>query len=79
MLQAILARSLSQLNPMLTGIYIIAAIECNTDRKPEEVKLRIPHPDGKTPSKVTGGVYDKTTESVIIKPFTGRADIRIEY
>ncbi len=58
---------------------IIASIECSSDRKPSEVRIRIPHPDGKTPSKVTGGVYDKTTESVTIKPFNGKAEVRIEY
>ena len=58
---------------------IVATIECNSDRKPEEVKIRIPHPDGKIPSKVTGGVYDKATETVTIKPFSGKADLRIEY
>ena len=58
---------------------IVATIECNSDRKPEEVKIRIPHPDGKSPSQVTGGIYDKTTESVIIKPFNGKAALRIEY
>jgi hypothetical protein len=59
--------------------YINATVECNSDRRPDEVKIRLPHPDGKRPSGVTGGEYDKATESVIIKPFTGKADVRIEY
>jgi len=58
---------------------IVASIECDSDRKPEEVRIRIPHPDGKTPSNVTGGVFDKTTETVIIKPFGGKSEVRIEY
>jgi hypothetical protein len=58
---------------------IVATIECNTDRKPGEVKIRIPHPEGQTPSKVTGGIYDKATETVTIKPFSGKADIKVEY
>ena len=58
---------------------IIATIECNSDRKPAEVKIRIPHPEGKIPVRVTGGVYDKATESVTIKPFNGRADLKLEY
>jgi hypothetical protein len=58
---------------------IIATVECDSPRKPAEVTIRIPHPDGKTPSRVTGGVYDKTTESVTIKPFSGKAELRIEY
>jgi hypothetical protein len=58
---------------------IVAKIECNSDRKPAEVRIRIPHPEGKIPVKVTGGVYDKATESVIIKPFGGTSEIIIEY
>ncbi len=58
---------------------IIATIECDSDRKPEEIKIRIPHPEGKTPSKVTGGIYDKATETVTIKPFGGKAEVRIEF
>jgi hypothetical protein len=58
---------------------IVATIECNTDRKPAEVKIRIPHPEGKFPSKVTGGAYDKSTETVTIKPFGGKVELRIEY
>jgi hypothetical protein len=58
---------------------ITVTVECNQERKPAEVNIRIPHPDGKSPLRVTGGVYDKSSESVIIKPFSGRADLRIEY
>ena len=58
---------------------IIATVECNSDRKPAVVQIRIPHPDCKIPSKVTGGIYDKATETVTIKPFDGKADVRIEY
>jgi hypothetical protein len=59
--------------------FIEATVECTSDRKPEEVKFRIPHPDGMNPSKIAGGVYDKISESVIIKPFSGKANVRIEY
>jgi hypothetical protein len=59
--------------------YIEASIECNSERKPQEVNLRIPHPDFKKPVHVIGGEYNPTTESVIIKPFTGSAKVRIEY
>jgi hypothetical protein len=58
---------------------IIASIECNSDRKPEEIKIRIPHPDGRSPIKVTGGIFEQSTESVIIKPFSGKAEIRLDY
>jgi hypothetical protein len=58
---------------------IEATIECNSERKPLEVSIRIPHPGGKKPVKVSGGIFDNFTESVIIKPFSGNAKIKIEY
>ena len=79
MLQVILDLSLFQWFQILTIITLLHTIECNSDRKPAEVKIRIPHPDGKTPSKVTGGIYDKATETVTIKPFSGKAEVRIEF
>jgi hypothetical protein len=59
--------------------YIEANIECSSNRMPHEVTLRIPHPLGKKPVIVTGGIYDSTCESVIIKTFNGKANVRIEY
>jgi len=43
------------------------------------VSIRIPHPEGKKPLNVFGGKYDSNNESVIINPFNGKANIRIEY
>jgi len=59
--------------------YIEASIECNSERKPQEVNLRIPHPEFKRPVHVIGGEYDQASESVIITPFTGVAKVKIEY
>jgi hypothetical protein len=59
--------------------YISAAVECTSERKPDEVSLRLPHPAGFFPVKITGGDYDKNTESVIIRHFSGRAEIRVEF
>ena len=59
--------------------FIEANIECNSDRKPDAVWLRLPHPDGKVPKKAIGGIYDNNTESVKIEPFKGLAKIRVEY
>lgn len=58
---------------------ITATIECNSSRKPAEVRIRIPHPEGKFPSKVTGGIFDRSSETVVISPFYGRSELRIEY
>ena len=59
--------------------YIEATIECTSNRRPEEIIFRIPHPENKVPVKVTGGVYDKSNETVRIADFSGRAEIRMEY
>ncbi len=58
---------------------ITALVECLSGRKPHEVRMRIPNPGGKSPVKVTGGVWDPGSESVIINPFGGRAEIEIGY
>jgi hypothetical protein len=59
--------------------YIEATIKCNSDRKPKEVTIRIPHPDGKKAVKVTGGEYNPYNETVTVKLFNGKTDIRVEY
>ena len=59
--------------------YIEADIACDTDRKPGEVTIRLPHPDGKKAVRVTGGEYDANAEMVTIKSFQGRAHIRLDY
>jgi hypothetical protein len=59
--------------------YIEATIQCNSDRKPKVVTIRLPHPDGKKAIKVTGGEYDPNTETVTVVSFNGNAYIRVEY
>ncbi|MDQ2864376.1 MAG: hypothetical protein M3R50_12150 [Bacteroidota bacterium] len=59
--------------------YIDAVIECNSDRKPKRVTIRLPHPDGIKAVRVTGGEYDPNTETVTVKSFSGLANIRLEY
>ena len=59
--------------------YIEATIQCDSDRKPKEVKIRLPHPNGKKAVKVTGGEYSQDTETVTMKAFNGKAFIRVEY
>lgn len=59
--------------------YIEATIQCKSDRKPSEVTIRLPHPDGKKAIKVTGGEYDPDTETVKVGSFNGNALVRVEY
>ncbi len=59
--------------------FIEAAIECKSERIPQQVIIRIPHPTLKKPVNVIGGSYNHVDETVTIKPFNGTASIRLEY
>ncbi len=56
-----------------------ARITCNSDRKPRQIRIRLPHPEGKKATRVTGGLYEASSESVLIRDFTGTANIVVEY
>ncbi|HEY3417429.1 MAG TPA: hypothetical protein VGM23_11150, partial [Armatimonadota bacterium] len=58
---------------------ITATITCEGDRKPARVLLRLPHPDGQRPSRVTGGAYQPQQEAVLIEPFTGNAEVTADF
>jgi len=58
---------------------ITAVVECHGDRKPTAVELRLPHPAGLRATQVTGGDYDMATETVRIAPFTGKAEVMLQY
>lgn len=58
---------------------IHAVIECRSDRKPATVELRIPHPQGRRATSVTGGTYDATSERVRIEAFNGRAEVTLTF
>jgi len=54
---------------------IEATLECPLDRGLKRVELRLPHPQGRRPTSVTGGKYNPDTETVTVEPFQGRAEI----
>jgi hypothetical protein len=58
---------------------IEASVECNSERHPRRIELRIPHPDGRKATWVKGGRYDPDTERVIIEPFNGRAEVTLGF
>jgi len=58
---------------------IKADIQCDPERKPGSVTLRIPHPEYRKALKVEGGVYDPEKETVIINDFTGEATVTLTY
>ena len=58
---------------------IDAEITCAGERHPQNVRLRLPHPNGLTPRNVIGGTYDPASESVLINAFTGHATVKLEF
>ncbi len=58
---------------------IEANVECHSDRPPKRIELRLPHPQGKRAGNVTGGVYEKQHEVILIEPFDGSAHITLEF
>jgi hypothetical protein len=54
---------------------IVATVECGLDRGLKRVELRLPHPQGRRPTSVTGGKYNPDTETVTVEPFNGHAEI----
>ncbi len=68
-----------QVNAKTKAGFIEAAISCNSGFKPQDVIIRLPHPEGKKAIKVTGGTYDSVTESILIREFNGTANVKAEY
>ena len=60
--------------------FIEATVECKSERMPRQVMLRIPHPYWKNAREYYQRILvSYASESVSIMPFTGKADIIIEY
>jgi hypothetical protein len=59
--------------------FVEATVECTGERMPQQVILRIPHPEGKKAIRVIGGTYDDATESVTIEPFHGKASVKLVF
>jgi len=68
--------SVSELSDKRT---ITASFESLSKRKPEKIRIRIPHPDGKKPKKVEGGSYEPHSETVEVAGFKGRCSIRLYF
>lgn len=58
---------------------IRAVVECRGARRPREVRLRLPHPEGRRPDAVAGGIYDASGETVILAPFKGKAEVTLRF
>jgi hypothetical protein len=58
---------------------IRATVECAGERAPRNIILRLPHPLGLRATRASGGKYDTATESVLIEPFIGRAEVVLSF
>lgn len=68
-----------QVDSNLSEGTIKASFQCETDRKPESILLRLPHPEGAVPSRVTGGVYVPEKEAVLVESFEGTLEVTLYY
>jgi len=58
---------------------IEATVGCRSKARPRQVELRLPHPEGMKATEATGGVYNADRESVLVKPFDGKAEIQLQF
>jgi hypothetical protein len=58
---------------------IVATVDCGLDQGLKRVDLRLPHPQGRRPTSVTGGKYNPDTETVTLDPFTGHAEVVLRF
>ncbi len=58
---------------------IVADVRFRKGRGPAFVSLRLPHPEGLRPQRVSGGEYDAATETLTVRPFKGSARIVLEF
>jgi len=68
-----------QVESQLEQGVIVAKITCESDRKPQSLWIRLPHPEGAAPKEITGGTYVASQEAVQIKPFIGYAEITLRF
>ena len=64
-------------NSAVKGGRVEAKIVCDSDRWPGRVELRLPHPRGLKATRVEGGSYNSQTETVLIDPFSGSANVTL--
>ncbi len=58
---------------------ITADVEVQSDRLPEKVCVRLPHPERRRAAACAGGDYDPLQETVTVRPFAGRALIELRF
>lgn len=67
--------SVSVVSNLNTGV-IEAEITCDSERKPNNVVVRLPHPIGMKAVQVTGGKYNPENETILIESFSGHVEVK---
>ena len=58
---------------------IEAWVDCKSDRQPNRIELRLPHPGRKQPRKVTGGTYCPERETICVDRFHASARVKVAF
>jgi len=58
---------------------IRATVECHSPRRPAIIELRLPHPEERRPTRVTGGRYLPETETLRISGLRGRGGVSLHF
>ena len=61
------------------GNTIQGSIQCLSDRKPQKLSIRLPHPDYKKAQSVEGGTYNAEAEVLLIDEFAGRVEFKVDF
>ncbi|MCU6711200.1 hypothetical protein M6D81_21125 [Paenibacillus sp. J5C_2022] len=58
---------------------IVAKVVCRSDRKPNTVSIRLPHPEGANPATIIGGSYSASRQTILVEQFDGNAEITLRF
>lgn len=67
------------LNVSADGTEITISISCPGTRRPQRLRIRVPHPSIRPAVAVTGGAYAPASETVTVDGFTGQATVTLRF
>jgi hypothetical protein len=59
--------------------YIEGKVSCEKGAGPAVLAIRLPHPSGMKPVRITGGRYREATETLYLDPFEEETDFRLDF
>ncbi len=61
------------------GTQVTVSVDCRGDRRPQIVRVRVPHPSGRPATSVEGADYSADEETAVIPAFNGHARLVLRY